>query len=450
MLNSTPAAMNILLLPFNAFCGRFCLFSLLLLLGVACNNPRENKQEAGHQSANEYGESIALKKPFDTAPQNKYAKVLGWPEGTLPQAPEGYRVVKFADSLNSPRNVYVAPNGDVFIAQARTERSGEDDAKVDARNLFRDKSPNNILRLRDEDGDGVAETKELFLSNLSQPYGMLILSGFFYVANTDGLVRYPLNEFTGDIQDTNGEKLVELPAGGYNNHWTRNLATNKDGSKIYITVGSAGNAGEDGMEREVRRAAVLEIDPDGSNECIYAFGLRNPVGLAFEPSSEKLWTAVNERDELGDELVPDYITSVRSGGFYGWPYSYWGKHVDPRWEGRLPDSLVHRAITPDYALGSHTASLGLAFSVHPKFDEGAYIGQHGSWNRSELVGYQVLYVPFEAGVPAGDAEPFLEGFIADREKGDVYGRPVAVTFTDDYLLVTDDAANVVWAVIPEA
>src|SRR5690606_34930785 len=223
---------------------------------------------------------------------------------------------------------------------------------------------------------------------------------FFYVANTDGLIRYPLNEFTGDIQDTNGEQIVELPAGGYNNHWTRNLATNKDGSKIYITVGSAGNAGEDGMEREVRRAAVLEIDPDGSNECIYAFGLRNPVGLAFEPSSEKLWTAVNERDELGDELVPDYITSVRNGGFYGWPYSYWGKNVDPRWEGRLPDSLIHRAITPDYALGSHTASLGLAFADIENFDQGAYIGQLGFCNRTVLVGYHVLYLLFEAGMPA--------------------------------------------------
>lgn len=434
---------------FKIYCDRFCLFSFWLLIAVSCDGPRENDQEADPRNSSEYGASVALKKPYDTTPQNKYAKVLGWSEGTLPQAPEGYRVVKFADSLNSPRNVYVAPNGDVFIAQARTERTGEDDAKVDARNLFRDKSPNTILRLRDQDGDGIAERKEVVLSHLSQPYGMLILAGFFYVANTDGLIRYPVDEATGDIQSTQGEQIVELPAGGYNNHWTRNLARNPKGDKIYITVGSAGNAGEEGMEREVGRAAILEVDPDGSNACIYAFGLRNPVGLAFEPHSEALWTAVNERDQLGDELVPDYITSVRSGGFYGWPYSYWGKNVDPRWEGRLPDSLIHRAITPDYALGSHTASLGLAFSEHSKFEEGAYIGQHGSWNRSELVGYRVLYVPFEGGVASGDAEPFLEGFIANPEKGEVYGRPVAVTFTDAYLLVTDDAANVVWAVIPE-
>lgn len=429
-----------------AFFGMLFFFLILL---VSCRGAEDRSAASDERSTNEYGDSLDLKAPFDSEPQNKFAKVLGWPEGTLPKAPEGFEVVKFADSLNSPRNVYAAPNGDVFIAQARTERTGEDDAKVDARNVFRDKSPNNIIRLRDTDGDGVADSHEVFLSNLSQPYGMLILDEFFYVANTDELVRYPFDPETGEIQSAMGEQILELPAGGYNNHWTRNLTTNADGSKIYITVGSAGNVGEDGMEKEVRRAAVLEINPDGSNECIYAFGLRNPVGIAFEPHSGKLWTAVNERDELGDELVPDYMTSIESGGFYGWPYAYWGKNVDPRWEGRLPDSLIHRSITPDYALGSHTASLGLAFNEHPEFDEGAYVGQHGSWNRSDLVGYQVLYVPFQEGAPSGEARPFLDGFVSDYEKGEVYGRPVAVTFTDEYLLVTDDAANVVWAVLPE-
>lgn len=429
--------------------GVFGLLLLWPLAFVACSGSGDQQGARDVQQTSEYGDSLDLRAPYDSEPQNKYASVIGWPEGTAPEAPEGYRVVKFADSLNSPRNIYVAPGGDVYIAQARTDRTGQEEAKVDARNVFRDKSPNTILRLRDDDGDGVAETKEVFLSDLVQPYGMLIMDGYFYVANTDGLLRFPFDQTTGEIRKEAGEQILELPAGGYNNHWTRNLTRNAEGTKIYITVGSAGNAGEEGMEEEIRRAAILEVDPDGANECLYAFGLRNPVGIAFEPHSGKLWTAVNERDELGDELVPDYMTSVQNGGFYGWPYSYWGKHIDPRWEGRLPDSLIHRAITPDYALGAHTASLGLAFSQHPKFNQGAYVGQHGSWNRSELVGYRVLHVPFQDGVPAGQAEPFLEGFVADKEQGEVYGRPVAVAFTDHYMLVTDDAANVVWAVVPE-
>lgn len=434
------------LFPFSFSCW-LMLSCLIVLFSCQDGGQKQGGRSDGHIS--EYGDSLRLKKPYDTEPQNKFAKVLGWPEGTVPTAPDGYRVVKFADSLNSPRNVYVAPNGDVLIAEARTERTGEEDEKVDSRNVFRDKSPNRILRLRDHDGDGIAETKEVLIDQLAQPFGMLVLGDFFYVANTDGVLRFPYQQELGDIDRNAGEQIVDLPAGGYNNHWTRNLLSSSDGGHIYISVGSASNVGENGLETEIRRAAVLQIDPDGGNECLYAHGLRNPVGMALEPASQKLWTAVNERDELGDELVPDYLTSVESGGFYGWPYSYWGDHVDPRWEGRLPDSLIHRALTPDYALGSHTASLGLAFADIENFDQGAYIGQHGSWNRSDLVGYQVLYVPFEDGKPAGKALPFLDGFIANREKGEVYGRPVAVAFTERYLLVTDDAANVVWAVMPE-
>lgn len=405
--------------------------------------------------ANEYGTDISLKEPFDTPPQNKFAKVIGWKDGRTPIAPSGYKAVAFASDLNSPRNIYVAENGDIFVSQARTEKEGDDPEKENSRNIFRDKSPNEILRFRDEDNDGVAEKKDIFLSDLSQPYGMLIIGSFFYVGNTDALIRYPYDPTTGDVTNK-PEKILSLPAGGYNNHWTRNLSTNKDKSKIYISVGSGSNVGENGMDNEVRRAMILEINPDGSGERIYAAGLRNAVGMDWEPTTSQLWAAVNERDELGDEIVPDYITAVKSDGWYGWPYTYWGEHVDPRWDaqhpqslGIAPDSLKAKSLIPDYALGSHTASLGLAFSKMSAFQQGAYIGQHGSWNRSHLVGYKVVFVPFEDGKPNGKPADFLTGFVANEEKAEVYGRPVAVVFTPDYMLVADDAANVIWAVVPD-
>ncbi|MBD1422866.1 PQQ-dependent sugar dehydrogenase [Sphingobacterium chuzhouense] len=404
---------------------------------------------------NEYGVDVKLKAPFDTPPQNKFAKVIGWNGESTPTAPLGYQVIAFARDLNSPRNIYVAENGDVFVAQSRTEKEREDPEKENSRNLFRDKSPNEILRFRDKDNDGIADKKDIILTNLSQPYGMLIIGNFFYVANTDALVRFPYDPSTGKVT-SKPEKVLSLPAGGYNNHWTRNLTTNEDKSKIYISVGSGSNVGENGMDKEAGRALILEINPDGSGRQIYAAGLRNPVGMDWEPTTKQLWTAVNERDELGDEIVPDYITAVQFGGWYGWPYTYWGKHIDPRWNpqhdqhlGTAPDSLTTKSLTPDYALGSHTASLGLAFSKTSAFQQGAYIGQHGSWNRSSLVGYKVVFVPFEQGKPTGEPEDFLTGFIANKEKAEVYGRPVAVVFTPHYMLVSDDAANVIWAVLPE-
>ncbi len=403
----------------------------------------------------EYGAEIDLKAPFDTPSQNKFAKVIGWKDNRMPMAPSGYKVVAFAGDLNSPRNIYVAENGDIFVAQSRTEKEKEDPEKENSRNLFRDKSPNEILRFRDDDNDGVAEKKDIVLSGLSQPYGMLIIGNYFYVANTDALTRFPYDPSRGHVTNK-PEKILSLPAGGYNNHWTRNLSTNDDQSKIYISVGSGSNVGENGMDKEVGRAMILEINPDGSDKKIYAAGLRNPVGMDWEPTTRQLWTAVNERDELGDEIVPDYITAVKAGGWYGWPYTYWGKHVDPRWStehpeslGVAPDSLTAKSLTPNYALGSHTASLGLAFSRTSAFEAGAYIGQHGSWNRSHLVGYKVVFVPFEHGKPIGKPQDFLTGFVADEKKSEVYGRPVAVVFTSHYMLVTDDAANVIWAVIPE-
>ncbi|GHE23543.1 PQQ-dependent sugar dehydrogenase [Sphingobacterium griseoflavum] len=415
-------------------------------LAVSCGPGARHAETDQRDSAAkelEYGMQIVPQEPLATPSKNKFAKVVGWKDGKTPIAKRGYRVVKFADSLNSPRHIYVAPNGDVFVAQARTEKDNEDAEKLDSRNKFRSTSPNNIIRLRDKNGDGIAEERSVVLSGLSQPFGMLVLGNWFYVANTDGLMRFAYKN--GEIAKE-GEKIVSLPAGGYNNHWTRNIIPNADSTKIFISIGSGSNVGENGMEHEIRRAAILEVSLDGSDERIFSSGIRNPVGMDIEPHTSTLWTAVNERDELGDELVPDYITSVKEHGFYGWPYTYWGPHVDPRWKDKLPDGIVQKSITPDYAVGAHTASLGLSFSKADGFPEGAYIGQHGSWNRSAFSGYKVMFVPFSKGRPAGDPQDFLTGFISDAAKGEVYGRPVSITFSKRYMLVTDDAANSVWAV----
>ncbi|WP_051292642.1 PQQ-dependent sugar dehydrogenase [Olivibacter sitiensis] len=433
------------------------IFKVIILGGasllLACNSgAKKGDGQDGDpvvdSASVEYGSSIDPVEPLATEPQNKYAKVIGWPEGKTPVAKAGFKVVKFAADLNSPRNIYVADNGDIFVAQARTEREGEAEEKKASRNVSPSKSPNTILLFRDTDGDGTPDEQFTFLQGLSQPFGMLVLGDYFYVANTDGLVRFPYKAGETTIK-AKGEKLVDLPAGGYNNHWTRNLLASKDGKKIYITVGSGTNVAEQGLDVEKRRADILEVNPDGTGERIFAAGLRNPVGVAWEPESGKLWTAVNERDELGDELVPDYITSVKEGGFYGWPFAYWGKNPDPRLEGQRED-LVNETIVPDYALGAHTASLGLAFSKGEKFPYGAYIGQHGSWNRSDFVGYKVAFVPFEAGKPKGEVQDFLSGFIANKSTNEVYGRPVGVAFAKSgYLLVADDSANTIWAVLPD-
>ena len=276
---------------------------------------------------------------------------------------------------------------------------------------------------------------------------MLVLKDYFYVANTNGLYRYPYKRGETKIA-SKGEKIVDLPAGGYNNHWTRNLLANADGSKIYISVGSASNVADHGMDEEKRRANILEVNPDGTGERIYASGLRNPVGMDWAPGSNTLWTAVNERDKLGDELVPDYITSVKEGGFYGWPYAYFGKNEDPRRKGERSD-LVAKTLVPDVPLGSHTASLGLAFydktQFPAKYQNGAFIGQHGSWNSSKLTGYKVVFIPFKNGKPAGKPEDFLTGFIESEKK--VYGRPVGVTVMEDgSMLVNDDSAGTIWRV----
>lgn len=395
-------------------------------------NAKEKKEAAqsGPDSVATSVDSLILPAPYSTKSVVNRPKEVGWEKGITPQAPEGFEVTAYAADLDNPRWSYQGPNGDIFVAESGTKKSAD-----------------RITLLRDADQDGKPEIREVFVEKLNQPLGMLILNGYFYVANTDGLLRFPYKE--GQIKLTGkGEKLLDLPAGGYNNHWTRNLLASKDGSKIYISVGSGSNVGENGMDKEKDRANILEINPDGTQMKIFAAGLRNPVGMDWQPGTGQLWTAVNERDELGDELVPDYATSVKEGGFYGWPYAYFGSNEDPRLKGQRTD-LVSKSIVPDVPLGSHTASLGLAFYTGNKFpayyQNGAFIGQHGSWNKSQLAGYKVLFVPFKNGKPAGKPIDFLTGFIEDDSR--VYGRPAGVlVLQNGDLLVNDDSGNTLWKV----
>jgi len=398
-------------------------------------------------------DTVKLPAPDEKGAKNKFCKVIGWPADKSPQAPAGFTVTRFAEGLKSPRNMIQADNGDIFVVLSNSERSATEKVKNDISGKSKAEvggdSANRIILYRDRNKDSIPESSTVFLDHLNQPYGMLIIKDRFYVANTDGVWVYPYK--SGDTKITGkGKKILDLPAGGYNNHWTRNMIANKDLSKIFISVGSGSNVGENGMENEVRRANILEINPDGTQEKIYASGLRNPVGMSWNPVTGELWTVVNERDELGDELVPDYLTSVKKDAFYGWPYSYFGPHEDPRRKGEKPD-LVKKTIVPDVSLGSHTASLGLTFytaNQYPqKYRNGAFIGQHGSWNRSSLVGYQVAFVPFTNGKASQSYAPFLSGFIANEAKGEVYGRPVGVLQTaDGSLLVADDVGGIVWRV----
>lgn len=397
-------------------------------------------------------DTLNLPEPYATPSTNNFSKVLGWSGDQKPVAPAGFTVTKFADGFHNPRWIYIAPNGDIFVAEAGTKKPEKEEvdrhgtAKTESQNFG---SANSIVLFRDADGDGQYEQRHLYKTGLNQPFGMLVVGSYFYVANTDGLLRFPYDPSLTTLPG-NGEKLVDLPAGGYNNHWTRNIITNLQQNKIYISVGSASNNGEYGMDKEIRRAAILEVNLDGSGEQIYASGLRNPVPMDWEPVTGGLWTAVNERDELGDELVPDYATHVQRGGFYGWPYAYFGANEDPRMKGKRPD-LVAKTIIPDVPLGSHTASLGLTFyrgnQFPSKYRGGMFVGQHGSWNRSILSGYKVLFVPFQNGRPVSPAEDFLTGFVVDAEEGIVFGRPVCVAeMPDGSLLVSDDAARTIWKI----
>lgn len=410
--------------PKNAFTA--ILSGTLILLAVSGNAGQSNISNRQNQDT--------LPPPFATASVRNNGRTIGWPASKTPVAPAGFTVTRFAEDLNNPRWIYVGDNGDVFIAEASTSRG---------------KSGNRIIMFRDANKDGVFENRYVFIEALNQPFGMLILNNHFYIANTDGLFQYDYQPGATALKGE-GKKIVDLPAGGYNNHWTRNVITNRKKDKLYISVGSGSNVAEHGIEHEVRRAAILETNLDGSGERIYASGLRNPVGMDWAPGTETLWTAVNERDGLGDELVPDYMTSVKENGFYGWPYSYFGQHEDPRRKGERPD-LVSKAIVPDVSLGAHTASLGLTFYTNTafpaKYRNGAFVAQHGSWNRSVLSGYKIVYVPFKNGRPSGPSEDFLTGFIADLSKSEVYGRPVCVaTLNDGSLLVSDDTGNIIWRV----
>lgn len=411
---------------------------LIATISITSCQPKVSKQEKediSQTSADTVQTAIGeliLPPPYSSESVKNHSKIVDWPEGKMPTAPAGFTVTKFAGDLDNPRNTYVGSNRDIFVVESDTKASAD-----------------RITMFRDKDGNGEYETREVFKEDLNSPYGMLILNDYFYIANTDGLYRFSYEE--GQLKlEGEGEKIVDLPAGGYNNHWTRNLIVNEDGSRIYISVGSASNNGEYGMEEEHRRAGILEVNPDGSDEIIFASGLRNPVGMAWNPTTKELWTAVNERDELGDELVPDYITCVKKGGFYGWPYSYFGQIKDPRMEGEAPE-LVEKAIVPDLSLGSHTASLGLTFydgsSFPEEYKNGAFVGQHGSWNRKKLAGYKVLFVPFENGKPAGEPQDFLTGFVSEAESSEVYGRPVDVSvLPDGSLLVNDDSGNTLWKI----
>lgn len=395
-----------------------------------------------------------LPPPFSTKSVTNFSKVIGWKEGQTPKAPEGFTVTKFAEGLEHPRWIYVADNGDIFVAESNTILKGIQ--KIGAQIAPKIKtqhvgeSANRITLFRDANKDGVFESRHVFLEGLNQPFGMLILNNKFYVGNTDALVMFDYKPGMNQMAGT-GKQIVALRAGEHNRHWARNIITNKNGSKIYIAVGSGSNVAEEGLDNEIRRAVILEVNPDGSGERIYASGLRNPVGMAWAPGTSTLWTAVNERDELGDDLVPDYLTSVKEGGFYGWPFAYYGPNPDPRMKDDPHPELVKKTLVPDISLGAHTASLGLAFyekkAFPAKYHNGAFIGQHGSWNRSKLSGYKVVFVPFDNGKPSGKPEDFLTGFIADIDKSEVYGRPVCVAFlSDGSMLVTDDVNNTIWRV----
>lgn len=400
-----------------------------------------------------------LPAPYASKSVINHPKVIGWPEDKSPKAPEGFKVTRFA-ALENPRWLYVLPTGEVLVAQSRTlpkpaaEKKSDDEKsekeKKSEEGMKKSKtvtgdSPNRISILQDKDGDGIAESKELWFDGLKQPFGMLVIEKTLYIAATDGVWMFPYTRGSKPRLEE-GKKIIELPAGGYNNHWTRNIVT--DGKKLYISVGSASNVAEYGMDEEKHRANILVANLDGTDLKVFADGLRNPVGMAWQPTSKELWTVVNERDELGDDLVPDYLTSVGEGKFYGWPYSYFGQNEDPRLKGERPD-LVKKAVVPDFALDPHSASLGLAFyegKTFPKrFAQGAFIGQRGSWNRSKFAGYRVAFVPFADGKPSGKAEDFLSGFI--KQEGEVYGRPVGVAVgKDGSLLVADEPGNIVWRV----
>jgi len=401
------------------------------------------------------GPTPKLPEPNKTLiPTVNIAPAIGWATGATPVAGKGLKVTAFAEGLDHPRWLYVLPNGDVLVAETNSPPKPDDSQgirgwlaeKVMSRAGAGVPSANRITLLRDANQDGIAETRTVLLENLNSPFGMTLVGNDLYVADADKLLRFPYQAGENTIS-ARPTKVIDLPGGPLNHHWTKNVIASPDGTKLYVTVGSNSNVGENGMDKEEGRAAIWEIDRATGSHRIFASGLRNPNGMDWEPKTGKLWTAVNERDEIGSDLVPDYITSVKDGRFYGWPYSYYGQHVDVRVDPQNPE-LVAKAIAPDYAVGPHTASLGLSFaegSKLPGFTEGVFIGQHGSWNRKPHSGYKVIFVPFADGKPAGMPIDVLTGFLNADEKA--MGRPVGVVIDKQGdLLVADDVGNKVWRV----
>lgn len=422
--------------------------SLFIILG--CSHKAELPFSAG------VGPNPVLPPPpNELMPTVNVAKAKGWPNGVTPLAAQGLTVTSFAADLDHPRWIFVLPNGDVLIAESNAPPKPEDMKGIKGWMMKRAMkfagagglSANRISLLRDGDGDGRAEFRSTFLTGLNSPFGMELVGENFYVATTDAVWRFSYRDGQTKIVEP-GVKIMDLPAGPINRHWTRNIIASQDGKKLYVTVGSNSNVGEKGMDKEQGRAAIWQLDLESGRKRIFASGLRNPNGLSWEPESGELWTTVNERDELGSDLVPDFLTSVQDNGFYGWPYSYFGQHIDLRVKPQRPD-LVAKAITPDYALGTHTACLGLVSSqgaILPKqFKSGMFVGQHGSWNRKPASGYKVIFVPFHQGRPSGDPLDVLTGFLSDE--GEALGRPVGVAVDKKgALLVADDVGNIIWRV----
>src|SRR5579871_357445 len=430
---------------------RFDKFALIAALALAgCGETAKLPESAG------YGPKPTLIEPNPTfLPTINFAKAVGWPKGGQPKAAAGLSVAAFAAGLDHPRWLYVLPNGDVLVAETNPPPHPDDTkgfrglltkivfAIVGADTV----TPNKIVLLRDSKGTGVADQRFVLLKGLNSPFGMTLVGDTLYVADTDALLAFPYH--LGDTQITApGRKIVDLPAGTINHHWTKNVIASRDGSKLYVSIGSNSNVGENGMAAEEGRADIWEVDPATGKHRVFASGIRNGNGMDWAPGTDTLWVAVNERDEIGSDLVPDYMTSVKDGGFYGWPYSYYGQHVDVRIQPPRPD-LVKSAIAPDYALGSHTASLGLTFSTGAKlgdaFASGVFIGQHGSWNRNPRAGYRVIFVAFKDGKPDGMPVEVLGGFL--NATGEAQGRPVGVAIDKSgALLVADDVGNTVWRV----
>lgn len=428
----------------------FAVLGLVACMLTACDAPSKLPPDAG------YGPNPTLPKPSKSLfPTLNVAEAIGWPQGVVPTAADGLKVNAFASGLDHPRWIHVLPNGDVLVAESNAPGTKENkgirgwfQARAMKKAGAATPSANRISLLRDADGDGVAETRTVFLSNLMSPFGMALVDGTFYVANADAILYFPYNDGDTTITAT-GQKLTDLPGLPLNHHWTKNIIASADGTKLYATVGSNSNVGENGMEIEEGRAAIWEVDRATGQKRLFATGLRNPNGMDWEPTSGVLWTVVNERDEIGQDLVPDYLTSVQDGGFYGWPYSYFGQNVDDRAKPQRPE-LVQKAIVPDYGLGSHTASLGLTFynaDLMAQYQGGAFVGQHGSWNRNPPAGYKVIFIPFANGKPSGAHQDILTGFLNDE--GQARGRPVGVAVDRaGALLVADDVGNIIWRVTP--